>query len=89
METLGLTTVVAIVAICYLIGEVIKAWTPIDNSKIPSLLGVFGMCLGIVGMHLMPDFPANDILTAIAIGGASGLAATGVNQIYKQATVYK
>ncbi len=84
METLGVTTVVAIVAICYLIGEVVKAWTPIDNSKIPSLMGICGMCLGIAGLYIIPDFPAKDILNAIAIGGASGLAATGVHQIYKQ-----
>ena len=32
----------------------------------------------------MPDFPAGDQLTAIAVGIVSGLSATGVNQIYKQ-----
>ena len=32
----------------------------------------------------IPDFPANDILNAIAVGIVSGLSSTGVNQIYKQ-----
>ena len=40
--------------------------------------------LGVVGMFIMPDFPANDYLTAIAVGIVSGLAATGANQVYKQ-----
>ena len=32
----------------------------------------------------MPDFPANDVINAAAIGVVSGLAATGINQIGKQ-----
>jgi hypothetical protein len=32
----------------------------------------------------MPDFPAKDILNAIAIGITSGLASTGADQIGKQ-----
>lgn len=35
-------------------------------------------------MYVIPDFPANDVLNAIAVGIVSGLASTGVNQIYKQ-----
>jgi hypothetical protein len=42
--------------------------------------------LGIAGLYLMPDFPAKDIINALAVGIVSGLAATGVNQIYKQLT---
>ena len=40
--------------------------------------------LGIAAMRIMPEYGANDPLTAIAIGIVSGLAATGVNQIVKQ-----
>ena len=36
--------------------------------------------LGVV----MPDFPATDYITAVAVGIVSGLAATGANQIVKQ-----
>jgi hypothetical protein len=37
-----------------------------------------------VGMMTMPGYPAKDYLTAIAVGIVSGLAATGINQVYKQ-----
>ena len=43
-----------------------------------------GGLLGIPGMMFMPDFPATDYMTAVAIGIVSGLAATGVNQAMKQ-----
>ena len=35
-------------------------------------------------MYVIPDFPAQDILNAIAVGIVSGLSSTGVNQVYKQ-----
>ena len=35
---------------------------------------------------IMPEFPASDYLTAAAVGIVSGLAATGINQVYKQLT---
>ena len=47
-------------------------------------MSVCGCGLGIAGMFLMPDFPATDYITAAAVGIASGLAATGVNQAVKQ-----
>ena len=36
-------------------------------------------------MGTIPDFPASDYITAVAVGAMSGLTATGVNQVYKQA----
>lgn len=75
--------VIAITVICYLIGMIAKA-SPIEDKWIPCIVGVLGGVLGVVGMYLMPDFPAKDILNAIAIGIVSGLAATGVNQLGKQ-----
>lgn len=83
MNALGAGTVVSIVVICYLIGMAIKV-SPLNDKYIPVIVGVFGGILGVVGMYAMPDFPANDILNAIAIGISSGLASTGANQIYKQ-----
>ena len=47
---------------------------------------MLGGVLGVVGMYTMPDFPAGDILTAIAVGIVSGLAATGADQLGKQLT---
>ena len=73
----------AISVIAYLIGSAVKA-TSLDNRWIPSICGTVGGILGVLAMRIMPDFPATDYITAVAIGIVSGLAATGVNQIGKQ-----
>ena len=80
---LGFTAIPAIVAICYLLAQALKA-TPLDTKWLPVCCGVLGGIFGVLGMLVMSDFPANDFITAIAIGIGSGLAATGANQIYKQ-----
>ena len=77
--------VAAITVICYLIGMVVKA-APLDDKWIPCIVGVLGGILGVVGMFVMPDFPAHDILNAVAIGILSGLAATGAHQLGHQLT---
>ena len=75
----------AITIICYLIGALMKAWDAFDDRKIPALMGVFGAGLGIVAFYFAPDIiPAQDIITALAVGIVSGFSATGINQIYKQ-----
>lgn len=79
-----MTTVLAIVVITYLIGVAVKAIPVIKDEFIPVIVGIAGGILGVVGMHVIPDFPAQDVLNAIAVGIASGLASTGANQIYKQ-----
>ena len=89
MNILDVTQVVAIVVICYLIGLAVKAIPAIKDELIPVIVGVCGGLLGILGLFVMPDFPADDILNAIAIGIVSGLASTGVNQAYKQLTKMK
>lgn len=83
MEYLGIAGVAAITVICFLAAQCIKA-TNLDNKWLPVICGVLGAILGVVGLYVMPDFPADDILTAIAVGIVSGLAATGAHQIYKQ-----
>lgn len=84
MDIMQAGTVLSIVIITYLIGMGVKNISSIRDSMIPVIVGVCGGILGVVGMYAMPDFPAHDILNAIAIGIVSGLASTGVNQIYKQ-----
>lgn len=84
MDITQMGTVLAIVVICYLVGLGIKAFPKIKDDFIPVIVGVTGGILGVVGMYVMPDFPANDVLNAIAVGIVSGLASTGVNQVYKQ-----
>lgn len=83
MEFAGIGSVAAITVICLLVGYGIKA-TPLDNKWIPLLVGVAGAILGVVGWKVMPEYPAQDVLTALAVGIVSGLSATGLNQIYKQ-----
>ena len=83
MTSLGITGVAAITVVCLLIGQGVKA-SGLDNKWIPIICGVAGMLLGIGGMHIMPDFPATDYITAAAVGIVSGLAATGANQVFKQ-----
>ena len=77
-------TCVAIVVICYLAGIGANLIPVIKDNYIPVVVGIVGGILGVVGMYVIPDFPANDVLNAIAVGIVSGLASTGVNQIYKQ-----
>lgn len=80
----GIATVVPIAVLCFLGGQLIKNWTSLDNKRIPSICAVAGGVLGIVAMYTMPDFPANDWITAAAVGIMSGLSATGAHQVYKQ-----
>ena len=81
----GITGVAAITIVCYLIGEVVKS-TGLNNKWIPAICGVCGLVSGVASMRFMPDFPANDYITAAAVGVVSGLAATGANQTIKQLT---
>ena len=80
MEFVGVS---AITVLCYLVGEAVKA-SKLDSKYIPVICGVLGAILGIAAMFGMPEYPANDIITAAAVGAVSGLAATGANQVYKQ-----
>jgi len=82
---LGIASVAGITALCYLAAMAVKA-TAVDNKWLPVICGLIGGILGVVGMFYMPDFPAADIINAVAIGIVSGLAATGINQAYKQLT---
>ena len=83
ISSLGITGVAAITVICLLIGQGVKA-SSLDSKFIHIICGVCGAVLGVVGMFLMPDFPATDYITAAAVGIVSGLAATGANQVIKQ-----
>lgn len=80
----GIGSVVAITVITYLIGMGCKSVERLDNKYIPVICGFVGAVLGVVGMQTMADFPAKDVLNAVAVGIVSGLASTGANQIGKQ-----
>lgn len=78
----GIAGVAAITVICYLIGQGIKA-TQLDNLWIPVIVGFSGLILGIAAMFVMPGYPADNPITAAAVGIVSGLAATGGNEAIK------
>ena len=77
MEITGITL------ICYLGGMGVKL-SKLDDKWIPLLCGIAGGLLGLLAMRVMPEFPATNLIDAIAVGIASGLAATGVDQTVKQ-----
>ena len=79
----GIVAIPSIIIICYLIAMGIRI-TVIDNKYIPVICGVLGGILGVLAMFLVPDYPASDYFTAVAIGIVSGLSSTGINQIFKQ-----
>lgn len=82
---LGIANVAVITAIAYLVGYIWSTAKGSDNKWIPVVCGITGAVLGVVAFATgMKDFPAKDILTAIAVGVVSGFAATGINQIGKQ-----
>jgi hypothetical protein len=52
---------------------------------IPLISGILGIVLGITAYYITPEImPTKSLFTAMLIGGASGLSATGTNQIFKQ-----
>jgi len=81
----GFASVGAITVLCYLAAQAVKL-TALDNKWLPVICGILGCVLGVVCFYVMPDYPAGDIITALAVGTVSGLAATGANQIYRQLT---
>lgn len=73
----GIASVACITVICYLAATAVKQ-TPLANKWLPSICGALGGLLGVAAMYInVPDFPAADPLTALAVGIVSGLAATG------------
>ena len=87
INSFGIASVAAITVICLLAGLAVKLVPNINDRAIPVLCGLCGGVLGILWFVFgFPDFPAGDPITAAAVGIVSGLAATGVNQVYKQFT---
>ena len=80
MEIIGIP---AIVVISYMITETFKMF--INKKYLPIVAGISGGMLGVLSFVVQIDImPATDIVSALAIGIISGLAATGSNQIIKQ-----
>lgn len=78
----------AIVAAVYTIIDLAK--TAVGESEkfkrfIPLIATGIGALIGVLLFYVEPDIiAAHNLLTAIVIGAASGLTATGTNQVVKQ-----
>lgn len=86
---LEIICVPVIVSLVFSLMELYKLFIAKDKETliriIPIIGGVLGIILGIVFFYACPSIiAASNIWTAILIGAASGLSATGCNQIFKQ-----
>ena len=77
----------------YILVEICKAlFLKTDKSRkhIPLIAAIIGVACAIVIFIFWPELIyCSNILEAIAMGGMSGFAATGCNQLYKKYTKYK
>lgn len=84
LADLGVATVGSILVLSFVVG---LAWhtSKLENGWIPTVVAVFGLCLGIAAYFLHhPEVDGKNILDAAAIGAGSGLASTGLHQLGKQ-----
>lgn len=66
-----------VVLACLCVGFVLKKWMPTDDKYIPSIMLVLGAVLGCVATGEVG-------LESLVCGGVSGLASTGMHQVFKQ-----
>ena len=85
-----ITTIPALAAIVYTIIDIAK--TAMGGDKrfkrfIPLIACILGAICGVVAFYFVPGvLDTQNLLVAIVLGAASGLSATGANQIGKQLT---
>lgn len=66
-----------IIAACLIVGYIVKRWIrDVDNKWIPTIVTILGAVLGVI----INGFG----VTQIIAGAASGLASTGLHQLFKQ-----
>ena len=66
-----------IVVACLIVGYIVKKWIKdVDNKYIPTIVCILGAILGCL---------VNNVITVdvIVAGAASGLASTGLHQVYR------
>ena len=87
----GYLNVISVPAIAFVVYWVIaiSKYAVGENEKfkrfIPLIAAVLGVAGGIICFYALPDIiPADNVVVAIVIGGASGLTATATNQMIKQ-----
>lgn len=86
---LEIICVPVIVALVFVLMEIYKRFIAKDKETliriIPLIACGLGIVFGIICYFAIPSIiSASSVWTAILIGGASGLSATGCNQIFKQ-----
>ena len=87
MEVIETLSVPVIVTVVYAMMELFKSafGTEHIGKFIPLIAVAFGAVLGFCAFYLYPGIiPAENVFSAILIGGASGWAATGANQTLKK-----
>lgn len=84
----NITTIPALAAIVYTIIDITKTAMGGDEKFkrfIPLIACVLGAVCGVVAFYFVPGVMGTDnILVATILGAASGLSATGTNQVVKQ-----
>lgn len=66
-----------VLVICLCVGYVFKRWLPNDNKWIPTVMLILGAVLGCIAVgHIN--------LEAIGAGAFTGLASTGLHQLFTQ-----
>lgn len=66
-----------VLVICLCVGYVFKRWLPNDNKWIPTLMLILGAVLGCIATKSIT-------LEAIGAGAFTGLASTGLHQLFTQ-----
>lgn len=85
-----IATIPALAAIVYTIIDITKTALGGDEKFrrfIPLIACVLGAVCGVVAFYCVPGvMETENLLVAIVLGAASGLSATGTNQVAKQLT---
>lgn len=77
MDILNAYVIPEVVALCLVLGFIIKQWIKdVDNKWIPTIVAVVGIGSAVI---------LNGLTVGAVVGGAvSGLASTGLHQMFKQ-----
>jgi len=85
-----ITTIPALAAIVYTIIDIAKTAMGGDEKFkrfIPLIACVLGAICGVIAFYFVPGvMDTQNLLVALILGAASGLSATGTNQVVKQLT---
>ena len=85
-----IATIPALAAIVYTIIDITKTAMGGDEKfrrLIPLIACILGAACGVVAFYCVPGvMETENLLVAIVLGAASGLSATGTNQVAKQLT---